>query len=162
MYFKWTVGVKNLTETGFYLNGTQSSFYTGGGQIEQCGNLECQLVSDALNPCYRTQVSLSKLLKVMSHLLKRDNGNQIQLIRLLGGLNVNPHKILNSFMAHNTGCSVNEPLLSLQVKSHYENILCNKNHFHTLLDDQKELCSVGYTEFSTSDVCSDPRPAYFL
>lgn len=35
---------------------------------------------------------------------------------------------------------------------------CDKN-FHALLDDRKELCSVGYTEFSASDVCSDSRPA---
>lgn len=27
------------------------------------------------------------------------------------------------------------------------------------MDDRKELCSVGYTEFSASDVCSDSRPA---
>lgn len=43
----------------------------------------------------------------------------------------------------------------------YKNNICNRNHFNILLYDRKELCSLGYTEFSASDVCSDPRPPIF-
>lgn len=42
----------------------------------------------------------------------------------------------------------------------YKNI-CNRDHSHTPLYDIKELCFIVYTEFSASDVCSDPRPPVF-